>query len=130
MCFLIHLLGLSNVIPHNKKIRLTYGTVRPTMGKLKNIQVQVELFVNILDLFLLEVRDSLVNSIPFILGRDFLATSNAVIRCSLGWMTISSGTFTRDIHIFSSVGKGSNIVMVKLDVDHKEDEPLNFEPNV
>jgi hypothetical protein len=41
------------------------------------------------------------NSIPVILGRPFLATSNALINCRNGLMKLSFGNMTLEMNIFN-----------------------------
>ena len=50
---------------------------------------------------------NLKNQIPIILGRPFLATSNALINCRNGLMKLTFGNMTIDLNIFH-VGKQPN----------------------
>ena len=44
---------------------------------------------------------NVVNQIPIILGRSFLATANALINCRNGMMRLSFGNMTLELNIFN-----------------------------
>ncbi|MBE2321343.1 retroviral-like aspartic protease, partial [Solirubrobacter sp. CPCC 204708] len=106
-----------NLIPYHVYQQLELGDLEPTMitlqladrsvkrpkGIVRDVIVQVNSFYFPVDFIVLEtqpVPDS-GTQIPVILGRPFLATSNAIIYCKNGIMTISFGNMTVNLNIFN-----------------------------
>ena len=50
-----------------------------------------------------------INLVPIILGRPFLATSNAIINCRNGVMQLSFGNMTLEFNIFHMTNKHKSI---------------------
>ncbi|KAL6321586.1 hypothetical protein AAG906_024587 [Vitis piasezkii] len=46
------------------------------------------------------IQEILINYVPIILGRPFLATSNAIINCRNGVMQLTFGNMTLELNIF------------------------------
>ena len=64
--------------------------------------VQVDKFIYPVDFIVLDTQpDEACNSIPIILGRPFLATSNALINCRNGLMKLSFGNMTLKMNIIN-----------------------------
>ena len=64
--------------------------------------VQVDKFIYLVDFVVLDIQPvEASNSIPVILGRPFLATSNALINCRNGLMKLSFGNMTLEMNIFN-----------------------------
>ena len=55
--------------------------------------------VDFADLYTEPVAEG-INQVPIILGRPFLATSNAIINCRNGFMQLSFGNMTLELNIF------------------------------
>ena len=74
-------------------------------GIVKDILVQVDKFYFLVDFVVLDTQ-SMVNQgtqFPMILGRPFLATTNAIIHCRGGLMTLSFGNMTVNLNIFNVI---------------------------
>ena len=71
-------------------------------GIIKDVLVQVDNFYYPVDLVVLDT-DPIVketNHVPIILGRPFLATSNAIINCRNGLMQLTFCNMTLELNIF------------------------------
>ena len=64
--------------------------------------IQVDKFYYPVDFVVLDTEPVVVgtNYVPIILGRPFLATSNAIINCLNGVMQLTFGNMTLELHIF------------------------------
>ena len=63
-------------------------------GIVEDVLVQVDKFIYPIDFVVLDTQSiEACNSIPVILGRPFLATSNALINCRNGLMKLSFGKY-------------------------------------
>ena len=49
------------------------------------------------------------NQVPIILGRPFLATSNAIINCRNGVMQLTFGNMTLELNIFHLINKHKSV---------------------
>jgi hypothetical protein len=66
------------------------------------VLVQVDKFIYSVDFIVLDTQPvEACNSFPVILGRPFLATSNALINCRNGLMKLSFGNMTLEMNIFN-----------------------------
>jgi len=66
------------------------------------VLVQVDKFIYPMDFIVLDTQPvEVCNLIPVILGRPFLATSNALINCRNGVIKLSFGNMTLEINIFN-----------------------------
>jgi len=71
-------------------------------GIVEDVLVQVDKFIYPVDFVVLDTQPiETCNPIPVILGRLFLATSNALINCRNGLMKLSFGNMTLEINIFN-----------------------------
>ena len=71
-------------------------------GIIEDVLVQVDNFYYPVDFVVLDT-DPIVkeaNFVPIILGRPFLATSNAIIKCRNGLMQLTFGNMTLELNIF------------------------------
>jgi len=69
---------------------------------IKDVLVQVDKFFYPVDFIVLDTQHvEACNSFPVILGRLFLATSNALINCRNGLMKLSFGNMTFEMNIFN-----------------------------
>ena len=106
-------------------------------GIVKDILVQVDKLYFLVDFVVLDTKP-VVNQgtqFPVILGRPFLATTNAIIHCREGLMTLSFGNMTANLNIFNvikEIGDDEDVCeinmiesVVKNYVDHVSyDDPL------
>ncbi|RVW78425.1 hypothetical protein CK203_051459 [Vitis vinifera] len=110
-------LGASvNLLPYSVYKQLRLGELKPTSitlsladrsmkiprGMIEDVLVQVDNFYYPVDFFVLDT-DPIVketNYVPIILGRPFLATSNAIINCRNGLMQLTFGNMTLELNIF------------------------------
>ena len=71
-------------------------------GMIEDVLVQVDKFYYPVDFFVLDTDPvvKLTNYVPIILGRPFLATSNAIINCRNGVMQLTFGNMTLELNIF------------------------------
>ncbi|RVW12805.1 Retrovirus-related Pol polyprotein from transposon 297 [Vitis vinifera] len=88
---------------HVEKALLDLGQVSQNpKGVIEDVLVQVDKFYYPVDFVVLDT-DSTVkeeNYVPIILGRPFLATSNAIINCRNGVMQLTFGNMTLELNIF------------------------------
>ena len=110
-------LGASvNLLPYSVYKQLGLGELKPTSttlsqvdrsmkiprGMIEDVFVQVDKFYYLVDFVVLDT-DLVVkgtNYVPIILGRPFLATSNAIINCKNGVMQLTFGNMTLELNIF------------------------------
>lgn len=110
-------LGASvNVMPYSVYLQLGLGELKPTTmtlqladrsmkiprGIVEDVLIKVDSFYFLVDFVVLDTEPALNAStqIHVILGRPFLATSNALIKCRSGVMKISFGNMTVELNIF------------------------------
>ena len=69
----------------------------------EDVLVKVENFYYPVDFIILDIEPTLHSSanIPIILGRPFLATTNALINCRNGRMKITFGSMIAELNIFN-----------------------------
>jgi hypothetical protein len=110
-------LGASvNLLPYSVFQSLNLGELKPTFvtllladrsvkvprGIIEDVLVQIDKFIYLVDFIVLDTQPvEACNSFPVILGRPFLATSNALINCRNGLMKLSFGNMTLEMNIFN-----------------------------
>ena len=69
---------------------------------MEDVLIQVDKFYYPVDFLVLDTEPVAVgaNHVPIILGRPFLATSNAIINCRNGVMQLTIGNMTLELNIF------------------------------
>lgn len=84
-------------------LQLIDRSVKIPRGVVEDVLIQVEKFYFLVDFIVLDTQPVLNNStsIPVILGRPFLATSNALIHCKNGVLKLSFGNMTVKLNIFN-----------------------------
>ncbi|RVW78416.1 hypothetical protein CK203_051431 [Vitis vinifera] len=95
-------LGLGELKPTSITLSLVDRSVKIPRGIIEDVLVQVDNFYYPVD-FVVHDTDPLVkeaNYVPIILGRPFLATSNAIINCRNGLMQLTFGNMTLELNIF------------------------------
>ena len=72
-------------------------------GIVEDVLVKIDKFYYPVDFVVLDIEEPMAestNQVPIILGRPFLATSNAIIKCQNGVMQLTFGNMTLDLNIF------------------------------
>ncbi|RVW34234.1 hypothetical protein CK203_117214 [Vitis vinifera] len=88
-----------------EKVLLDLGanrSVKILRAVIEDVLVQVDNFYYPVDFIVLDTDPTVkeANLVPIILGRSFLATSNAIINCRNGLMQLTFGNMTLDLNIF------------------------------
>ena len=120
-------LGASvNLLPYSMYNQLELGELKPTSitlsladrstkipkGTVEDVLLQVDKFYYPVDFVVLDTEPAAteVNYVPIILGRPFLATSNAIINCRNGVMQLTFGNMTLELNIFHLSKKHMKLV--------------------
>ena len=110
-------LGASvNLLPYSMYKQLCLGELKPTSitlslvdrslkipkGIVEDVLIQVDKFYYPINFVVLDTEPVAVgtNYVSIILGRPFLATSNAIINCRNGIMQLTFGNMTLELNIF------------------------------
>ena len=95
-------LGLGELKPTSITLSLVDRSVKILRGIIEDVLVQIDKFYYPVNFVVLDTDLSAkgTNSVPIILGRPFLATSNAIINCRNGIMQLSFGNMTMELNIF------------------------------
>jgi len=95
-------LNLGELKPTSVTLLLADRSVKMPRGIVEDVLVQVDKFIFPVDFIVLDTQPvEACNSIPAILGRSFLATSNALINCRNGLMKLSFGNMTLEMNVFN-----------------------------
>ena len=100
-------LGLGELKPTNITLSLTDRSVKIPKGIVEDVLVKVDKFYYPMDFIVLDTEPIAIgpNHVPIILGRPFLATSNAIINCRNGVMQLTFGNMTLELNIFHMSNK-------------------------
>ena len=95
-------LGLGELKPTNITLSLADRSVKIPKGIVEDVLVKVDKFYYPLDFVVLDTEpmESRPNHVPIILGRPFLATTNAIINFRNGVMQLTFGNMTLELNIF------------------------------
>ncbi|RVW88233.1 Retrovirus-related Pol polyprotein from transposon 297 [Vitis vinifera] len=95
-------LGLGELKPTLITLSLADRSVKIPRGVIEDVLVQVDKFYYPVDFVVLDTDPIVkgINYVPIILGRPFLATSNAIINCRNGVMQLTFGNMTLELNIF------------------------------
>ena len=95
-------LGLGELKPTSITLSLADRSIKIPKGTIENVLIQVDKFYYPVDFVVLDTEPVAVgaNHVPIILGRPFLATSNAIINCRNGVMQLTFGNMTLELNIF------------------------------
>ena len=95
-------LGLGELKPTTITLSLTYRSIKIPKGTMEDVFIQVDKFYYPIDLIVLDTEPIAVgaNYVHIILGRPFLATSNAIINCRNGVMQLTFGNMNLELNIF------------------------------
>ena len=88
--------------PTNITLSLADRSVKIPKGIVEDVLVKVDKFYYPVDFVVLDTEpiENGPNHVPIILGRPFLATSNAIINCRNGVMQLTFGNMTLELNIF------------------------------
>jgi hypothetical protein len=96
------ILNLGELKPTSVTLLLASSFVKVPRAIVEDVLVQVNKFIYPVDFIVLDTQPvEACNSFPVILGRPFLATSNALINCRNGLMKLSFGNMTLEMNIFN-----------------------------
>ncbi|RVW86773.1 hypothetical protein CK203_042761 [Vitis vinifera] len=101
-CRTISVIGIGELKPISITLSLADRSVKIPRGMIEDVLVQVNKFYYPVDFVVLDM-DPVVkgtNYVPIILGRPFLATSNAIINCRNGVMQLTFVNMTLELNIF------------------------------
>ena len=94
-------LDLGELKPTSITLLLVDRSVKVSKGIVEDVLVQVDKFIYPVDFIVFDTQlVEIGNSIPAILGRPFLATSNALINCRNGIMKLSFGNMSLELLVF------------------------------
>ena len=95
-------LGLGELKPTSITLSLADRSIKIPKGTIEDVLIQVDRFYYPVDFVVLDTEPIAVraNHVPIILGRPFLATSNAIINCQNRVMQLTFGNMTLELNIF------------------------------
>ena len=95
-------LGLGELKPTTITLSLSDRSIKIPKGTVEDVLIQVDKFYYPVDFVMLDTESVAMgaNYVPIILGRPFLATSNAIINCRNGVMQLTFGNMTLELNIF------------------------------
>ena len=95
-------LGLGELKPTSITLSLADRSIKIPKGTIEDVLIQVDRFYYPVDFVVLDTELVAVgaNHVPIILGRSFLATSNAIINCLNGVMQLTFENMTLELNIF------------------------------
>ena len=95
-------LGLGELKPTSITLSLADRSIKIPKGTLEDVLIQVDKFYYPVDFVVLntEPAPAGANYVPIILGRPFLATSNAIINFRNGVMKLTFENMTLELNIF------------------------------
>ena len=105
-------LGLEELKPISITLSLADRSIKIPKGTVEVVLIQVDKFYYLVDFVVLDTKPVVVgtNYVPIILGRPFLATSNAIITCRNGVMQLTFGNMTLELNIFHLSKKHMQLV--------------------
>ena len=97
-------LGLGELKPTSITLSLADRSIKIPKGIVEDVLIQVDKFYYPVDFVVLDIEPVPfvvgANYVPIILGRPFVATSNAIINCRNGVMQLTFGNMTLELNIF------------------------------
>ncbi|RVW33247.1 hypothetical protein CK203_105683 [Vitis vinifera] len=93
---------LKDLCTVKRGLNVTKQAFLTEQGVIEDVLVQVDKFYYPVDFVVLDTDPIVkgINYVPIILGRPFLATSNAIINCRNGVMQLTFGNMTLELNIF------------------------------
>ncbi|XP_058189178.1 uncharacterized protein LOC131306770 [Rhododendron vialii] len=124
-------LGLGELKPTSVRLQLADGSLKLPKGVIEDVLIKVDKFYFPADLIVLDTEPvhHSRGQIPVILGRPFLATSNAQINCRNRVMKMSFGNVTFELTIFDTGEKPLEEDEIKKKPVHhlrKDDNLIDF----
>ena len=100
-------LGLGELKPTNITLSLVDRLVKIPKGIVEDVLVKVDKFYYLVGFVVPDTEPVAegTNHVPIILGRPFLATSNAIINCQNGVMQLTFSNMTLGLNIFHLINK-------------------------
>ena len=94
-------LGLGELKPTSITLSLADKSIKIPKGTIEDVLIQVDKFYYPVDFVVLDTKSVAVgaNHVPIILGKPFLATSNAIINFRNGVMRLIFGNMTLELNI-------------------------------
>ena len=110
-------LGLGELKPTNITLSLADRSVKIPKGIVEDVLVKIDKFYYPVDFVILDTEPVAggTNHVPIMLGRPFLATSNAIINCRNGVMQLTFGNMTLELNIFHLSSKHKSMEEQELD---------------
>ena len=104
-------LCLGELKPTNITLSLADRSVKIPKGIEEDVLVKVDKFYYLVDFMVLDMEPVAkgINQVPIILGRSFLATSNAIINYRNGVMQLTFGNMTLKLDIFHLSNKHQSV---------------------
>jgi hypothetical protein len=102
--YLVYLqVGLGELKPTTVMLQLANKSIKRPRRIIEDVLIKVDKFYYLVDFIVIDMEPmhNVVNQIPVILGRPFLATANTLISCRTGVMKISFGNLTVELNIFN-----------------------------
>ena len=95
-------LGLGELKPTSITLSLADRSIKIPKGIVEDVLIQVDKFYYPVDFVVLDTEPATLgaNYVPIILGRPFLATSNAIINYQNGVMQLTFENMTLELNIF------------------------------
>ena len=95
-------LGLGELKPTSITLSLADRSIKIPKGVMEDVLIQVDKFYYPVDFVVFDTKPAAIgaNYVPIILGRPFLATSNAIINCRNGVRQLTFGNMTLELNIF------------------------------
>ena len=95
-------LGLGELKPTTITLSLANRSIKIPKVTLEDVLIQVDKFYYRIDFVVLDTEPVATgaNYVPIILGRPFLATSNAIINCRSGVVQLTFRNMTLELNIF------------------------------
>ncbi|KAM6557038.1 hypothetical protein CsatB_004057 [Cannabis sativa] len=100
-------LGLGELKPTSMTLQLADRSVKIPRGVIEDVLIKVDKFYFPVDFIVLDTHfvEDISAQIPIILGRPFLATSNAIINCRNGVLKLSFRNMTVELNVFNVANK-------------------------
>ena len=88
--------------PTSITLSLADRSIKIPKGTVEDVLIQVDKFYYPVDFVVLDTKPAAIraNYVPIILGRPFLAASNAIINCRNGVMQLTFENMTLELNIF------------------------------
>ncbi|XP_026410828.1 uncharacterized protein LOC113306058 [Papaver somniferum] len=114
-------LGLGELKPTPITLQLADRSVKVPRGVVEDVLIKVDKFYFPVDFIVLDTQPLQNHDchIPVILGRPFLATSNAIINCRNGVLKLSFGNMNVELNVF-------NVSQQPMDLDDNDVHEINM----